>query len=109
MEVDGSKATLRFTGADDGFTPNQYLEGFEACGADGVWHPAKAYEGLDSRDIHIECPEAGEIKEVRYCFKNFAIGKVHNMMGLPLIPFRSSEPTPLPTCFGGKIPPVKRK
>lgn len=109
MDVDGDKATLRFTGADDGFTPNQYLEGFEACGADGVWHPATAYEGLTSRDIHITCPEAGEIKEVRYCFKNFAVGKVHNMMGLPLIPFRTSAPTPMPTCFGGKQQPVKRR
>ncbi|MDE6160328.1 MAG: sialate O-acetylesterase [Muribaculaceae bacterium] len=109
MDVDGDKATLRFSGADSGFTPNQYLEGFEACGADGVWHPAEAFEGLDSRDIHICCPEAGEIKEVRYCFKNFAVGKVHNMMGLPLIPFRSSEATPLPSAFGGKRPPVKRK
>jgi len=109
MTVDGDKATLRFTGADDGFTPNQYLEGFEACGADGVWHPAQAYEGLDSRDIHITCPEAGTIAEVRYCFKNFARGKVHNMMGLPLIPFRTSVPTPMPTCFGGKQPPVKRR
>lgn len=109
MEVDGDKATLHFLGADDGFTPNQYLEGFEACGADGVWHPAEAYQGLDSRDIHITCPEAGTIKEVRYCFKNFAQGKVHNMLGLPLVPFRSSVPTPLPTCFGGKQPPVKRR
>ncbi len=109
MEVQGDKVTLRFTGADSGFTPNQYLEGFEACGADGVWHPATAYEGLDSRDIHITCPNAGEIKEVRYCFRNFAVGKVHNMMGLPLIPFRSSVPTPLSTCFGGKQPPVKRR
>lgn len=109
IEIDGDKATLRFTGADSGFTPNQYLEGFEACGADGVWHPAQAFEGLDSRDIHITCPEAGEIKEVRYCFKNFAQGKVHNMLGLPLIPFRSSRPTPLSSCFGGKQPPVKRR
>lgn len=97
MTVEGDKATLRFEGADDGFTPNQELEGFEACGADGVWHPAKAYEGLNSRDIHITCPEAGEIKEVRYCFRNFRIGSVHNMLGLPLVPFRSSVPTPKPS------------
>lgn len=97
MSVDGCKATLRFSGADSGFTPNQRLDGFEACGADGVWHPAEAFEGLDSRDIHITCPEAGEIKEVRYCFRNFRIGNVHNMAGLPLIPFRSSRPTPRPS------------
>lgn len=108
MEVDGDKATLRFTCADDGFTPNQQLEGFEACGADGVWHAAQAFEGLDSRDIHITCPEAGEIKEVRYCFRNFAPGNVHNMMGLPLIPFRSSRPTPLPSSFRGRQPHSKR-
>lgn len=62
-----------------------------------MWHPAKAYEGLNSRDIHITCPEAVEIKEVRYCFRNFRIGSVHNMLGLPLVPFRSSVPTPKPS------------
>lgn len=97
MTVNGDKATLYFSGADSGFTPNKTLEGFEACGEDGVWHPAEAFEGMNSRDIHITCPEAGTIKEVRYNFRNFRVGNIHNNMGLPLIPFRSSVPTPKPT------------
>jgi len=43
--------------------------------------------------LHVElyCPKAGTIKSVRYNFRNFAIGKVHNLMGLPLIPFRTDK------------------
>ena len=32
MEVDGNKALLHFSNADDGFTPNLNLEGFEEIG-----------------------------------------------------------------------------
>ena len=35
--------------------------------------------------------EVPEIKAVRYCFRNFAIGKVKNLMGMPLIPFRTDN------------------
>lgn len=89
MTVDGSNAVLTFDGAPGGFTPNQELEGFEAAGADGVFRPAVARENPKTLAIEISCPEAGEIKNVRYNFKNFAIGKVFNMMGMPLIPFRT--------------------
>lgn len=30
-------------------------------------------------------------KAVRYCFHNFAIGSVHNHLGLPLVPFRTDN------------------
>lgn len=91
MTANGDKAVLTFDNAYSGFSPNQTLEGFEAAGADGVFHPATARETSDLA-IEVSCPEAGEIKAVRYNFKNFAIGKVFDMMGMPLVPFRTDKP-----------------
>lgn len=91
MKVDGDKAILSFDNAPEGFTPNRDLEGFEAAGADRVFHPAKATEIYDTRQIEVTCPEAGKIEAVRYNFKNFAIGKVFNLMGLPIVPFRTDD------------------
>jgi sialate O-acetylesterase len=91
MEVDGNKATLHFINADNGFTPNDVLEGFEVAGEDMVFHPADATEIYDTRDIEVSSSEVEKIVAVRYDFKNFAIGKVHNLMGLPLIPFRTDK------------------
>ena len=91
MTVDGNKATLTFTNADNGFTPNDVLEGFEVAGADGVFHPANATEEYNTRNIIVSSDTVNPIVNVRYCFKNFAIGKVHNLMGLPLIPFRTDK------------------
>lgn len=91
MTVDGNKAVLSFNNAWDGFSPNQELEGFEAAGADKVFHPAIAKENPKTLNIEIECPEIDKIEAVRYNFKNFAIGKVYNVLGLPLVPFRTDN------------------
>lgn len=91
MKADGSKAELFFDNADSGFTPNEALEGFEVAGADKVFHPAEAVIDRGKRTIIVSAPEVPEIKAVRYCFKNFAIGKVHDLMGMPLMPFRTDN------------------
>jgi sialate O-acetylesterase len=91
MDVDGNKATLHFINADDGFTPNDVLEGFEVAGADGVFHPCDATEDSYTRDIILTSKDVDQIVSVRYNFHNFAIGKVHNLMGMPLVPFRTDK------------------
>lgn len=91
MKVEGDKAILSFNNAWEGFTPNKELEGFEAAGADKVFHPAIARENPQTLNIEITCPEAGKIEAVRYNFKNFAVGKVFNVLGLPLVPFRTDD------------------
>lgn len=91
MTVEGDKAILSFDNAWDGFTPNKELEGFEAAGADRVFHPAIAKENPQTLKIEVTCPEAGKIEAVRYNFKNFAVGKVWNILGLPLVPFRTDN------------------
>lgn len=96
MVVKGNRAILRFDNADAGFTPNGELEGFEVAGSDGIFRPARATEDYATRRIVVEAPEGtGDIDEVRYCFKNFAIGKVADLMGMPLVPFRAKAPRPI--------------
>ena len=92
MEIaaDGT-AILKFDNAWDGFSPNQELEGFEAAGNDGVFHPAIARENPQTLNIEVTCPEVKDIKDIRYNFRNFRIGKVYNVLGLPLIPFRTDK------------------
>lgn len=92
MTVNGDKSVLTFTGANDGFSPNQTMEGFEVAGTDGIFRPAMAREDYDSRNIIVERPErADSIVAVRYCFRNFAPGEVRNLWGLPLVPFRTDS------------------
>lgn len=91
MTVDGNKASLTFDNMPNGFVPYTHLEGFEAAGADGVFHPAYAWGNWEKLTVDISCPEIDEIKNVRYNFKNFAVGKIHNHLGLPIIPFRTDK------------------
>ena len=91
MTVDGNKASLAFYNMPDGFFPFNNLEGFEAAGADGIFHPANAWGNWEKLTIDISCPEIDEIRNVRYNFRNFAVGKIHNHLGLPIIPVRTDN------------------
>ncbi len=90
MEVNGNVAVMKFDNAYNGFTPTSQLEGFEVAGEDRVFHPANAYVG-DNLTIVVSSPDVSEVKAVRYCFKNFAIGKIHDTYGMPLVPFRTDN------------------
>lgn len=66
------------------------MQGLEVAGADKVFHPAKAsYD--NAKGIVVTCPEVKAPVAVRYCFKNFQLGNVANMGGLPLLPFRTDN------------------
>lgn len=94
MVMDGPRrAILHFDNADAGFTPNDELPGFEVAGPDGRFFAARATEDWNERTIIVDAPDfMPVIDQVRYCFKNFAIGKVKDLMGMPLIPFRAKAP-----------------
>lgn len=92
MKVDGNTAILHFSNAVDGFTPERGIEGFEAAGADRVFHPAKAVEVYSSRpDIMVTCDQVDQIVAVRYCFKNYQQGTLYDLRGLPVVPFRTDN------------------
>ena len=89
VDYQGDKAVLEFNYR--GFTPNLDLPGFEVAGADRVFHPAKATEDWNTHTVTVSSDAVKDIKAVRYCFKNFAVGKVKDMYGLPLVPFRTDD------------------
>lgn len=91
VEYQGDKAVLTFNNTYGGLNPNRDIEGFEVAGEDRVFHPAKAVEDWDKFTITVSSPEVNDIKAVRYCFKNFAGGKLKDMLGLPLVPFRTDN------------------
>ncbi len=91
VDFQGAKAVLIFNDAGRGFTPNENLQGFEVAGEDRKFYPAEAVLDGSNFTIHVSAPQVSDIKSVRYCFKNFAIGKVHDMSGIPLVPFRTDD------------------
>lgn len=87
VELQGKRAVIHLDNVVNGLTPNAELEGFEVAGEDRVFHPAKAKELWYCHAIEVTSDDVDDIKAVRYCFKNFSIGGIHNHVGLPLVPF----------------------
>ena len=90
-EINGNKAVIFFDNVWQGFTPNDELVGFEVAGVDKVFHPAKATPDRNAMSIIVTSDDVDNIESVRYNFKNFAIGKIHDSFGLPVIPFRTDN------------------
>lgn len=74
----------------EGISRYEDLQGFELAGEDRVFHKANAYYYW-TQGIIVTSPEVKKPVAVRYCFKNFEIGNVGNMGGLPLVPFRTDD------------------
>ena len=91
MKVEGGKVYVQLNDTYGGLNRRDGLEGFEVAGADRVFHPATAVSTWDNRGIEISCPEVPAPVAVRYCFRNFQLGNVTNMAGLPLFPFRTDD------------------
>ncbi len=90
----GKVLVLYFSHMEDGVDRLYDIEGFEAAGADGIWHPATVWADSDWRDpayqgcfLKLVCPAAGEIKNIRYNYHNFVVGHLHNARQLPVVPF----------------------
>lgn len=91
VELLGDKAILTFDDPYNGLNPDMDLPGFEVAGEDRIFYPAKATEDWNTYKVTVTSDKVNDIKSVRYCFKNFAPGQLKNMMGLPLIPFRTDN------------------
>ena len=92
VDLQGDKAVLTFNNAVGGLNPNIDLPGFEVAGEDKVFYPAQASEDWNwPFTVTVSSDKVKDIKSVRYCFKNFAIGQLKDMYGLPLIPFRTDD------------------
>jgi sialate O-acetylesterase len=109
MSLEDGKAVLSFNNAPNGFMQTGEVIGFEIAGEDRIFHPAKARftvrfpqrprpgevrkpgEMSLRYGISLESPEVANPVAVRYCFKDFQIGNVHNTEGFPLVPFRTDN------------------
>lgn len=90
----GKIVQLYFSNAIDGFDRLSDIEGFEAQDATGAWHNAivwaeSAWDDPDYQGciLKLACPEANDIQAIRYNYHNFTTTALHNMWGLPVVPF----------------------
>ncbi len=101
-KVENGAFVLSFNDADGWYVynPNRSVDvGFEVCGADGVWKPAKIrnlresktregkvyYDGpIDGKDLVVGSDEVKEPKKLRYLFKRPWFGALYSDACLPL-------------------------
>lgn len=93
----GKVVCMYFKNGIEGFDRLSGIEGFEAAGEDGKFYPAIVWAASDWQTepqgclLKLVCPEVPDVKNIRYCFKNFIPGKLHGMRGLPVVPFRTDK------------------
>ena len=97
MTIKNDTVFVHFNDEFGGLSRFENIEGFEVAGADRVFHPAKAQHfwqpggGKWDEALIVFSPEVKNPVAVRYCFRNFQLGNLANMGGLPLFPFRTDN------------------
>ncbi|MDE5568756.1 MAG: sialate O-acetylesterase [Muribaculaceae bacterium] len=88
MEWDGKRALLFFSNTGGGVSPlEQELNGFEAAGEDGIYHPARAIVECETGTLSVYCDEIDEIKKVRYAHSSCPTATLFDNYQLPAAPF----------------------
>ena len=68
---------------------NATLNGFELCGEDGKWHPAKAT--IEEKNLLVVSDLVKTPVAVRYAYTNAPAASLVNAAGLPAAPFRTDD------------------
>lgn len=90
MTIAGTDVKLTFDNATNGLTSfDRELSNFEVAGEDRVFYPAKAK--IDGTNVVVTCPEVQAPVAVRYAFKNFVVGDLFNIEGMPASSFRTDD------------------
>jgi len=90
MKIEGIQVKLTFDNAPNGITSfGKELECFEVAGANKRFYPAQAF--LTGTGISLFSPFVAEPVAVRYAFKDFIIGDLFNIEGLPASSFRTDN------------------
>ena len=86
--VEGDRVLVKLTNAWNGLDRWEGIKGLEICGEDGIFYPVS--EALYDWDhtLKIKSEKVKRPVEVRYCYRDFAPGNLHNTVGLPVAPFR---------------------
>ena len=92
VEFKDGKAYLKFNVGGQQLGPIDIdLTGFEIAGADKVFHPAVGKVIDWSGTVRVESREVTQPAAVRYCFRNWGVGTLHNNFGIPVVPFRTDD------------------
>ncbi len=91
VEVEGSTMRLTFDNARFGVTTldKGELRDFEIAGEDGKFVSAKAT--IERGEVLLSAKTVKEPKYVRYGFKNWFMGSLYNIEGIPASSFRTDE------------------
>ncbi len=88
MSVNGSMVKLTFNNAPNGITSfGKELSCFEIAGSNKRFYPAIASFSLGG--ITLYHPSVAEPVAVRYAFKDFIVGDLFNIEGIPASSFRT--------------------
>jgi len=91
MEIRDGKIILSFSYAQDGFSRENDIRGFEICGSDKIFIPASAKLDNNNLKIILSSDKIQNPIAARYCFRNFQPGNLANTRGLPVVPFRTDN------------------
>ena len=89
--VNGSNIFVKFNNTGAGLCPGsgKPIAGFEIAGADKVFHSAEAR--LEGGEVKVWSNEVKEPVAVRYAFRNYIPCNFMNIMGQPVVPFRTDN------------------
>ncbi|MGL4518858.1 MAG: sialate O-acetylesterase [Phocaeicola sp.] len=91
MEVEDTTAVLFFEHAAGGYYSKGEVVGFEIAGEDRQFHPAHVKLEWQRNALLVTSPQVAKPVAVRYCFRNFQLGNLTNVFGLPVYPFRTDS------------------
>lgn len=90
VKISNGSVIIQFKDAANGLTSfNKPLVNFEIAGADKMWRPARAV--ISKGALHVSSPEIKDPVAVRYAFRDFVVGELYNIAGLPVSSFRTDE------------------
>lgn len=89
--VDGANIFVKLNDVGAGLCPGtgKPIIGFEIAGADKVFHQAEAR--LEGAEVKVWSAEVKEPVAVRYAFRNYIPCNFMNIMGQPVVPFRTDN------------------
>ncbi len=90
LEIQGSTAVLRFKDAPLGLSSfGKELQTFEIAGEDKIFHPAQAI--INGKTVTVSSLRVPAPVAVRYAFKDFVLGDLFGVNGLPASSFRTDN------------------
>ncbi|MFC2137403.1 sialate O-acetylesterase, partial [Bacteroidota bacterium] len=90
IEIKDSAAIISFNNVPNGLTSfGKELECFEIAGEDKIFYPAKTV--LRRKSVVVSSLNVGKPKAVRYAFKDFIVGDLFSIEGLPVSSFRTDN------------------